>query len=370
MVKENQIEYELKNGKLLNINLYEIRLEENLINNKTLIEAFLFDCRCALFLVDMANYDSFSKVEKLIQEINNDEFPYLKKIIVENKSDIGPEIPDNKFQTFINNNPDIAHISISLKTGNNLDTLLNKIYTEVNSSDNNNFPIDKISKSNSYQKCNFIGSVNLMILGETFAGKTNYMTRYTKNSFNPNFLSTTGVEQVHKKIKINNKNYKLTFWDTAGQERYKSIPKKYYQNADVILLLFDINDENSFKGLSYWISDINEYIGETEEENGETKNKKIPVYIIGNKIDLIENGEKREVTKEEGKNLAIKLGTKYYEVSCKRNLNVDEVTSRIILDSIKTIRPASQNIILTRTNVSSKAKKDENKGCCSSSKKK
>ena len=35
-------------------------------------------------------------------------------------------------------------------------------------------------------------------------------------------------------------NYKITLWDTAGQERFKCLPKKYYQNADGVLLLFDV----------------------------------------------------------------------------------------------------------------------------------
>ena len=79
MVQENQINYKLKDGRYLNINLYEIRLEENIINKVDLLNAFLFDCQCALFFLDINNSESFSFLKKIILEIDNNKFPYLKK---------------------------------------------------------------------------------------------------------------------------------------------------------------------------------------------------------------------------------------------------------------------------------------------------
>ena len=64
----------------MNINLYEIRIDENLINDKDLIHTFLFDCQCAIFLVDITNSISFDLMKSLINNINDSQFPYLKKI--------------------------------------------------------------------------------------------------------------------------------------------------------------------------------------------------------------------------------------------------------------------------------------------------
>ena len=45
----------------------------------------------------------------------------------------------------------------------------------------------------------------------------------------------------------------MTLWDTAGQDRFKSLPKKYYQNADGVLLLFDVTSEETFNNVSNWM---------------------------------------------------------------------------------------------------------------------
>lgn len=371
-MKENQIKCELNADKFLDINLYEIRIEENIINNQILMNSFFFDCKCALFLVDMNNYDSLFIVKDIILNIDDEKYPYLQKIIIENKSDISPETPDDELRKFLNDNKDIDYIKISVKTGYNIDNLLNKIYDEVNSPENNVFPIDKISKDNLrvYTKNNISGVINLILLGESCVGKTNFMTRYTRNMFNQIFVSTvTGVNKEYKMLKINDKYYNLTFWDTVGQERFKSIPRKYFQNADGVLLLFDINDKTTFEEISNWMDKVNEDTYKTTEgDTEEITGKRIPVYIIGNKIDLLEN-EKEEISKKEKDDLAKKLGAKYYEVSCKWNLNIEEVTSRIIFDTIKTLRPRSKTIVLTKQSVNMKTPLEKKGGCCSSSKK-
>ena len=133
MVQENQINYKLKDGRYLNINLYEIRLEENIINKVDLLNAFLFDCQCALFFLDINNSESFSFLKKIILEIDNNKFPYLKIIVVENKINLIPQISAFELNEFKNGNQDIELIEISLETGANLYNLLNRIYEEVNS---------------------------------------------------------------------------------------------------------------------------------------------------------------------------------------------------------------------------------------------
>ena len=62
------------------------------------------------------------------------------------------------------------------------------------------------------------------------------------------FLNPLGIDKAKKqiisdlKIKVN-----ATFWITASQDRFRSIPKKFYQNSDAIMLCFDINDKSSFE---------------------------------------------------------------------------------------------------------------------------
>ena len=342
------------------MNLYEIRLEDNLITNDTLLEAFLFDCQCSLFLVDGKNKESTNSVKVIMKKINNEKYPFMKRLIVENKSDIIPEEENEEIKKLLNYYPFLDNIKISLKTGNNLENLLIQIYDKINSnsSEENLFPLDKVNKYTTilYQKEEYEGSISLMLLGDGRVGKSNFMTRYANNKFSDEYLMTVGYNEAIKTLKIDNKNiYQLRLVDTAGQERYMSMPRNYYKNSDGILLLYDVESKESFKNIEIWMNDIKEYT--------DKKDDNIVIYLIGNKIDLIyndNNNDEEKVTKEEIEELANSLKVKYYDISCKWNLNIDEVMARIILDCLKNNRFKKMD----------KNKQNENNsgGCCGTNK--
>ena len=74
----------MENSKSLDLNLYEIRIDSNFIKNQSIIETFLYECQCAIFLVDITNADSFTLIQDLLKVIKLDIFPYLKIILVQN----------------------------------------------------------------------------------------------------------------------------------------------------------------------------------------------------------------------------------------------------------------------------------------------
>ena len=104
-----------------------------------------------------------------------------------------------------------------------------------------------------------------------------------------------------------------------------------------------------------------------ENKEGEKKeidkgnDEEVVVYLIGNKIDLINNGEK-EIKEKEKEDLANELGVKYYDISCKWNLNIEEVMARIILDCYQSKRhnTIKKNLQLKRVSSSNKRRN----GCC------
>ena len=344
------------------MNLYEIRLEDNLITNDTLLEAFLFDCQCSLFLVDGKNKESTNSVKVIMKKINNEKYPFMKRLIVENKSDIIPEEENEEIKKLLNYYPFLDNIKISLKTGNNLENLLIQIYDKINSnsSEENLFPLDKVNKYTTilYQKEEYEGSISLMLLGDGRVGKSNFMTRYANNKFSDEYLMTVGYNEAIKTLKIDNKNiYQLRLVDTAGQERYMSMPRNYYKNSDGILLLYDVESKESFKNIEIWMNDIKEYT--------DKKDDNIVIYLIGNKIDLIyndNNNDEEKVTKEEIEELANSLKVKYYDISCKWNLNVDEVMARIVLDCIKKERDRRKTFVINNEGTKNPTKKRG--GCC------
>ena len=39
----------------------------------------------------------------------------------------------------------------------------------------------------------------------------------------------------------------MKIYDMAGQEKYKSTPKQYIKDADLVLVVYSISDKKSFK---------------------------------------------------------------------------------------------------------------------------
>ena len=180
------------------MNLYEIRLEDNIIYNDIVLDAFLFDCQCALFLVDGKNKKSINSIKDILAIIDNEKYPFMKRIIVENKLDIMPEKENEEIKKLLNFYQFLDKAEISLKTGNNFENL---------------FPLDKITKYalKDYPKEEYEASISLILLGDNAVGKSCFMNRYVNNEFNLNYLMTIGMNQEIKPIKIENNNIPSAF---------------------------------------------------------------------------------------------------------------------------------------------------------------
>ena len=338
--------------KALHLNLYEIRITDDFISNKPLLDSFLFECQCALFLVDILNPESFKSFKKLINNIDNNQHPYLTKILIQNKIDLESqrEVTNFEIKEFLEIDKSFDSMELSIKNDNNIQELLKKINTAINES-KNELAINQISEANIKQTMMDVeGILSLILIGDTSVGKTCFLERYTKNQFRVGTISNIGIDKDMKYIQYENNNYKLTVWDTAGQERFRTLPRKYYQNADGVLLLFDVCDEKSFQNVSNWIKDV---------KDNSKEGSNIVIYLIGNKIDKPE----RKITKEQGEELAKSLGLKYFEVSCKINMNIQEVMAKIMIECLKKNVPAIKSFQL-KSNVSSVHTTRRRGGCC------
>lgn len=71
----------------------------------------------------------------------------------------------------------------------------------------------------------FIHSV--VLIGDSGVGKSNLLSRFTRNEFNLESKSTIGVEFATRSIQVDSKTIKAQIWDTAGQERYRAITSAY-----------------------------------------------------------------------------------------------------------------------------------------------
>ncbi|OAG30734.1 Ras-related protein Rab-1A [Nematocida sp. ERTm5] len=181
----------------------------------------------------------------------------------------------------------------------------------------------------------------ILVVGSSGVGKTCILLRYTDSIYKETYGTTIGVDFKMKNIVINDKAVKLQLWDTAGQERFRTITSSYYRNANGILLVFDISDEDSFNDLKGWISEISNNI-----------NNNIIIFILANKIDT----NTVKVSDEDISNFINKYKTDniniigYNKVSAKTGEGIDS-SFKTIAESIMINIP--DNKIKQRVNIES-----------------
>ena len=158
---------------------------------------------------------------------------------------------------------------------------------------------------------NFDYLLKYIIIGDAAVGKSNLLLRYAHGQFKPEYQLTIGVEFGAKNIQINNKVFRIQIWDTAGQENFRSITRAYYKNSVCVLVVYDISSRDSFNNISTWIEDCKNQSPKT-----------IFMVLVGNKCDL---NDKRQVSIEEGRELAERNNMMFFETSAKDGINVDEI---------------------------------------------
>ena len=88
--------------------------------------------------------------------------------------------------------------------------------------------------------------VKFIIVGDSGAGKSNIILRFTHNEFKGELFPTLGLEYEKKNLIYNNTDYLIQLWDTAGQENFKSITRGYYKGSAVAMIVYDITKNNHF----------------------------------------------------------------------------------------------------------------------------
>jgi len=155
-------------------------------------------------------------------------------------------------------------------------------------------------------------SFKIIIIGDSFVGKSCLTIKAAKNVFENYYTSTVGFEFFSMLYKINSKIIRLQIWDTCGQEEYRSLIQNFYRNASLAILVYSIDKRTSFENLEVWLNEIK---GRGSPD--------VKIFLVGNKNDLSEN---REVSIEEGQKFYEdhKLNL-FIETSAKSGENVQEL---------------------------------------------
>ena len=168
-----------------------------------------------------------------------------------------------------------------------------------------------------------ISSIKIIIIGDSGVGKSSLLYSYLNNKPCLYPISSISLDCQSKKIKINNNLVNLIFWDTVGQESFLSITKSYYRNSQIAILVYSVDDLQSFTNLTKWIDIINQYNTEP-----------VLKVIVGDKIDSV---KKRQVDKKEAEEFAQNNDMLYFELTQNDPVIVRESIAKIVKSYIDNI---------------------------------
>lgn len=158
------------------------------------------------------------------------------------------------------------------------------------------------------------------LIGDGYVGKTSLRRTYLKEGFKRSYIPTLGVDFAQKSLLCEGSPTNLVIWDIAGQVAFQNLRRRYYEGSSGIILLYAVDDRNSFDSASKWLVEAHGFMKELP-----------PIMIVANKIDLRHTLRQEDmVSTEEGQafadSVSEKLGAKavFIETSAKQDKNVDE----------------------------------------------
>ena len=357
----------------LYLSLYESNLD-NYEMIKMNLDTLLVQTECIILMWDTSKFDSFDNIENLFYTINqgmNDrKFRNAPIFLIKNKTDLNLSSSQRSEEGNININNSINKMKkeninvifreISLLDKDNFLKLLLDISRNISNNGQklmnndvvnivrfNDTPINEIKRNFKIIKC--------ILLGHTYVGKTTFF-KYLKGEKNRLYLSTIGIELLNFEFTINNEKAYFQLYDTSGQERFKSLSANYFKNADGVILMYDVTNQESYESLNEWIYNIN--------ENQNFNN--ISLILVANKID---ETEKRVISKKEGIKKAEENNIKYYECSCLYGLNLFEIFNEIMLEAFNkndenTLKKINTNQSLKKNPLRKSLVKKKSNNCC------
>ena len=155
----------------------------------------------------------------------------------------------------------------------------------------------------------------ICLVGEEGVGKTSLIHRFVSGAFDESYIRTLGAVVSKKTVSLGTLEGRpvqvdMMILDIMGKRTFLQLFKEaYFHGAKGILAVFDVTRKPSLRDLTKWIDGVRDSVGP------------IPVYALGNKVDL---KERRETTEEEATE-----GLRSYEcpimyTSAKTGANVEQ----------------------------------------------
>jgi len=207
-----------------------------------------------------------------------------------------------------------------------------------------NLIIIRLLKRNKMDDLNplYENTLKILILGDSYVGKSNFIFRYIKKEFNGKHLASIGAEFKSTEVVLGSNKFRLQIWDPDGRKKYESITRSFFQKVQGFIVMFDITNKESYNGAKSWIKSIKDEFG-----------KNPPILLIGNKRDLEDS---RVIFLEDIKKYANEENLNYIETSSKTGDNINKSIS-IICNLILEKNDSSNSFSLNILDHSKKRKK-------------
>ncbi|RIB12382.1 putative small G-protein Ras1 [Gigaspora rosea] len=165
-------------------------------------------------------------------------------------------------------------------------------------------------------KAQFLRQYKLVVVGGGGAGISALTIQFIQAHFVAEYDPT--IEDCYRKqCVIDDEVALLDVLDTAGQEEYSAMREQYMRTGEGFLLVYSITSRNSFDEITTFYKQILR-----------VKDKDyFPAIVVANKCDL---EMERQVSEQEGRELAKQLNCKFIETSAKHRINVDEAFYNLV----------------------------------------
>jgi len=156
----------------------------------------------------------------------------------------------------------------------------------------------------------------LVIVGGGGVGKSALTIQLIQNHFIDEYDPTI-EDSYRKQVTIDNETCLLDILDTAGQEEYSAMRDQYMRTGQGFLMVYAITSRSSFE----------ELVGFKDQILRVKDADRVPMAVVGNKSDL---ESERQVSNQEGADLARSFGAPFFETSAKTRVNVEECFYQIV----------------------------------------
>ncbi|MFO8017525.1 MAG: GTP-binding protein [Promethearchaeia archaeon] len=172
--------------------------------------------------------------------------------------------------------------------------------------------IDVLSKTRSGKLPEGEYNTKVILTGDYKVGKTSLVDRFVNDKFEESYLATIGLDISKKTEEItDNTTMNFIIWDIGGQiKQMAPYRSRFYDGANAAFIVIDRTRPGNLNSINAWYEDIKKSVP-----------KDIPMVIVGNKSDLVDD---IVITEEEIEEIAEKYGFHHITTSAKTGENVND----------------------------------------------